>query len=75
MKSEIDQYVINKVREKRHEKKFSQLDLANELGVSSGFIGQVESSKYTAKYNIRHLNDLAKILDCSPKDFLPGKSI
>lgn len=75
MKSKIDLYVINKVKEKRVEKDLSQADLANELGMSVGFIGKVESSKYPSHYNIKHLNQLAKILECSPQDFLPKKAI
>lgn len=75
MKSKIDQYVINKVKERRLEKNISQADLAYELGMSVGFIGKVESSKYTSHYNIKHLNQLAKILECSPQDFLPKKPL
>jgi transcriptional regulator with XRE-family HTH domain len=75
MKSKIDQFTINKVREKRVEKNISQADLAFELGISVGFIGKVESSKYPAHYNIKHLNDLARILNCSPQDFLPNKPL
>ena len=75
MKSKIDVYVINKVKEKRFEKNLSQADLANELNMSVGFIGKVESPKYPSHYNIKHLNQLAKILDCSPQDFLPKKPL
>jgi len=75
MKSKIDQYVINKVKERRLEKNVSQADLAFELGMSVGFIGKVESSKYPSHYNIKHLNQLAKILECSPQDFLPKKPL
>ena len=75
MKSKIDQFTINKVREKRQEKNISQADLAFELGISVGFIGKVESSKYPTHYNIKHLNDLARILNCSPQDFLPNKPL
>ena len=75
MKSKIDQFVINKVKERRLEKNISQADLAFELGMSVGFIGKVESSKYTSHYNIKHLNQLAKILECSPQDFLPKKPL
>lgn len=75
MKSKIDQFVISKVKERRLEKNVSQADLANELGMSVGFIGKVESSKYPSHYNIKHLNQLAKILECSPQDFLPKKPI
>lgn len=75
MKSKIDQYVISKVRERRIAKGLSQADIANDLGMSVGFIGKVESSKYPSHYNIRHLNELAKILECSPQDFLPKKPL
>ena len=75
MKSKVDLYVMNRVKEKRNEKSLSQADLAFELGVSFGFIGQVESHKYPARYNVKHLNELAKILKCSPQDFLPKKPI
>lgn len=75
MKSKIDLYVINKIREKRLEKDLSQAELAYELGMSVGFIGKVESSKYPSHYNIKHLNQLARILDCSPQDFLPKKPL
>lgn len=75
MKSNVDSYVIERVKEKRIEKGFSQAEIANELGVSVGFIGKVESSKYPTHYNLKHLNDLAKILKCSPQDFLPKKPL
>jgi transcriptional regulator with XRE-family HTH domain len=75
MKSKIDLFVINKVRERRLEKNISQAVLAYELGMSVGFIGKVESSKYPSHYNIKHLNQLAKILECSPQDFLPKKPL
>jgi transcriptional regulator with XRE-family HTH domain len=69
--SDIEQYVIDKVKEKRIKLKLSQAQLAYELNVSEGFIGNIESPNYRAKYNINHLNELAKIFKCSPRDFLP----
>lgn len=75
MKSKIDQYVISRVKDKRVESNLSQADLAYELGMSVGFIGKVESIKYSSHYNLKHLNDLAKILKCSPQDFLPKKPL
>jgi transcriptional regulator with XRE-family HTH domain len=74
MKSKVDLFVIKRVKELRIEKGFSQAGLAYELDVSVGFIGKVESTKYPTHYNIKHLNDLAKILKCSPQDFLPKKA-
>ena len=69
--SKIEQYVIDKVKEKRIKLKLSQAQLAYELNVSEGFIGNIESSNYRAKYNLNHLNELARIFKCSPRDFLP----
>ena len=74
-KSKIDTYVIERVKEKRIEKNLTQADLAYELGMSVGFIGKVESPRYASHYNLKHLNDLAHILKCSPQDFLPKKPI
>lgn len=75
LKSDIEAYVINKVREKREALNLSQSELAAELNVSNGFIGQVESSKYPAKYNLNHLNKLAIIFKCSVKDFIPDSPL
>ena len=73
MISKIDKYVIQKVREKRLQKGLSQSQLAFELDMSTGFIAMIESVKYDKKYNVQHLNEIAKILECSPKDFQPSK--
>lgn len=75
MKSKIDTYVMNKVKEKRLEKNLSQADLAYELDLSVGFIGKVESPNYPSHYNVKHLNELARILECSPQDFMPKKPL
>ncbi|MFD2285949.1 helix-turn-helix domain-containing protein [Pedobacter petrophilus] len=71
--SEIEQYVIDKVREIRHLKKFGQKKLSEEMGLSGKFIGNVESPKTPDKYNINHLNKIAEVLGCSIKDFFPEK--
>lgn len=71
LKSDIELYVINKVREMRMTKGISQADLALKLNLSVGFIGHIENPKYRAKYNLNHINELAKVFDCSVKDFLP----
>lgn len=71
----IEIFVIEKVKEKRIEKGYSQLRLAIELEVSSGFIGMVESNRYIHKYSLSQLNKIAKIFECSPRDFLPEKPL
>ena len=75
IKSKIDLYVIHKVKEKRLAVGLTQADIAHELDLSIGFIGKAESTKYPTHYNIKHLNKLAKILKCSPQDFLPKKPL
>lgn len=71
----IEQYVIDKIREIRKEKGLSQRDIAYQIDIDQSFLAAVESPKGRAKYNLNHLNQLAKLFDCSPKDFLPDKPI
>jgi len=76
MRSAIDTYVIERVKEKREAAKLSQEQLSIKAGFrSNGFVGQVESTNYSKRYNIQHLNKFAAIFKCSPKDFLPEKSL
>ena len=74
-KSEIEAYVISKVKEKREQRNLSQSELAVELDVSNGFIGQAESSNSPTKYNLNHLNKLSIIFNCSIKDFMPDEPL
>lgn len=69
--TEVDLFVIKKVKEMREKQEIRQIDLSQHLGMADSFISNVESSKRRDKYNIRHLNELAKVFKCSPKDFLP----
>lgn len=69
--SKIEQYVVDKVREIRLDKKYSQTKLSIDMGLSEKFVGNVESTKTNDKYNINHLNKIAEVLDCSIKDFFP----
>lgn len=71
LSSPIEQYVIDVVRKKRIEKGWSQKELAYEMDLSIGFIGNVENPQLRAKYNLNHINTLARVFECSPKDFLP----
>lgn len=74
MRSQIEQYVIDRIRERREVLGISQENLAFSLGFESqGYISKIESTNpnYDDSYNISHLNEIAKILKCSPKDFWP----
>ena len=69
----IEKYVIEIVKAKRIENGWSQKELAYNIERSIGFIGDIENPKSRAKYNLNHINELAKAFKCSPKDFLPDK--
>jgi transcriptional regulator with XRE-family HTH domain len=73
--SKIDSYIIKTVKEMRIEAGLSQIDLSQKLGMSDSFISHVETPRRRAKYNINHINALAKIFKCSPRDFLPEKAL
>jgi transcriptional regulator with XRE-family HTH domain len=69
----IEQFVIDRVRDIRQEKGISQAELAGRIDVSRGFIGAVENPRQRAKYNLIVLNEIAKVFDCSIRDFFPEK--
>lgn len=73
--SAIDRYIIDRVRELRMKKGYSQEHLSGLIGRSEGYIGNVESPKRGKHYNSKILNELAKALECSPKDFWPEKPL
>jgi len=75
MLTEIEVFVINKVKEFRTNKKVSQAELSDRIGVSLGFIGKVECLKYNSKYNLNHINNISKALGISPKDLIPKESL
>lgn len=75
MQSKIEKYIIERVKEKRLEAGLSQLDLSQKLEMNDSFVSHVESPNRRAKYNINHLNAIAKVFKCSPRDFLPEKSL
>ncbi len=59
----------------RTDNDLSQDDIAIHLNLSKGYIGHIESPNFIAKYNTGHLNELAKLFKCSPKDFMPEKAL
>jgi transcriptional regulator with XRE-family HTH domain len=69
--SEIELFVILRVKRMREEAGLTQAQLAFKLEVSYGFVGQVESTNHRAKYNLNHINRLAKLFSCPFKDFFP----
>ncbi|HLP37014.1 helix-turn-helix transcriptional regulator [Lacibacter sp.] len=73
--AEIDLYIINKARELRVARKMSQLKLSIALNLAEGAVSKIENPKQRAKYNIRHINLLAKALKCNPADLVPPKPL
>lgn len=75
MKSEIELYIIKDILKRRKKFKYSQQYIADCLNVSRSFIKNIENPVDRAAYNVDHLNELAKVFKCSPKDFWPEKAI
>jgi len=75
IKTEIEQYVIDRVKEIRVKKKISQAKLAHLMDISTGFVGNVENPKHIAKWNLNHLNQISKVLDTPFRDFFPEKGL
>ena len=71
MKSDIDLFVINRIKEKRKELNVSQRGMAAILDCTAGFIGQVESENSDTKYSVHQLYLIANDFECSPADFFP----
>ncbi|GIQ57862.1 hypothetical protein Flavo103_09980 [Flavobacterium collinsii] len=72
--SELDFHLIEKIRELRIKSKLSQVALAQKIGVSEGYIGNIENHKQTNKYNIRMLARIAVALELkSYVDLFPEK--
>jgi transcriptional regulator with XRE-family HTH domain len=74
-KTKFELAIAQKVASIRHERGLSQKEVADLLGVSIGFIGQIESTNSPSIYSVNHLNKLAFELGCSPQDFIPNKPI
>lgn len=74
-KSKIDLYIIEQVKKRRLALNIHQDDIAIHLNLSPAFISHIESPAQRAKYNTAHLNELAKLFKCSPRDFFPEKPL
>lgn len=67
--------VIEKVKELRKSKGWSQRTLSNKMGFSESFVGKVESLSQPEKYNLRHLIILKKIFSLTTLDDLFPKKL
>ncbi len=73
--TKIEKYIIEEVKSLRIEYGSTQILPSQKLNMSDSFVGHVETPKRRAKYNINHINALAKIFKCSPKHFMPEKPL
>ena len=72
MRTELDQYIINQIRDKRMAIKMSQEELSEKLGFrSNSFVAAAESPRSTKKYNPVHINKAALIFNCPLWDLIP----
>ena len=73
MKSKIELYTIERVKALRIAKGLSVRYFADCLTVSHSFIQKIEDPDSITAYNLDHLNEIAKILDCTLWDIIPQK--
>lgn len=73
MKSAIELYIVQKVKEQRKKRKMSQRYLADCLNVSQSFIRNIENENDDTAYNIDHLNEMQKFLTVQYVTFFPEK--
>ena len=71
MSTVIEQYVIDKIRKMRIDSNMKQREFADAINLSHGYVGDIEAGRKGAKYNINHLNEIAKVFKCSLWDLLP----
>lgn len=70
-KTEIELYIISKVRELRESRKIGQQKLSIEIKVDASFVGHAESLKHSAKYNFNHINEFARFFNVPFSYFFP----
>lgn len=75
MRLPIEQYVVDIVTKLRNDNKLSQRAFADRIGLSAGFIGDIESNREGSNYNLEHINIIAKEFNLPPKFFLPDKAL
>ena len=71
MKTEIELLIIDEVKKLREEKNIKRRKLSMELKLTSTYVGRVEDPYNKAKYNLNHLNELARYFDVPFSYFFP----
>ncbi len=70
-KTSIELEIVKLVKDRRVKLDRSQTEIAEVLGLSRGYIGQIEMKSSPSMYSFDQLNKIAKYLDCSMRDFMP----
>ena len=72
MKTTLDKYIPERVKQIREEKGFTREQVDNKLGFApeSNYVSRIER-KNDKSYNLYHLNELAKLFGCDIADFFP----
>ncbi|MCD7932834.1 MAG: helix-turn-helix domain-containing protein [Tannerellaceae bacterium] len=73
--TEIEEYIISRVKEFRLSKKLSQQAFGDSINLSQGFIRDCENPRKRAKYNINHLHEIVKVYGCRFTDFIPNEGL
>lgn len=71
MKSPIEIFVGQKVKEYREKRNWSLRYLGDCLNVHHSFINRCEAPKEDVAFNLDHINTLARIFECKISDLLP----
>lgn len=72
MKTTLDIYITEKVKQIREEKRFTreQVDIKLSFSSRTNYISHIKNGT-DKSYNLYHLNELAKIFNCDIADFSP----
>ena len=71
LKTEIELFITNKVKELRKANNIGQKKLSLELRLSISFVGRAENPYSKAKYNLNHLNEIARFFNVPFSYFFP----
>jgi transcriptional regulator with XRE-family HTH domain len=74
-KTMYDKAVIQIIKDLRTEKEYTQDEIADLMGVTRGYVGQIESPNFKGSYSLNQLNRLAYNLKCKVADLLPPDPI
>lgn len=71
----IEDYVIRQVKRLRIEKGLSQQAFGDNINLSQSFIRDCEHPRKRSKYNLKHLNEIARVFGCDFSYFFPDQPL